>query len=78
MRSAAEDAREKASVLASASGVKLGALVSIEYDWNPGDFCSSSFYGGCKALPSSMAMKIDVEPEDEEISESVMFLWTME
>ena len=78
LRSAAADARKKAEILTEASGVKLGELVSINYDWGELNIYSSTRYedrafGGEPRVAKSVAM--DIVPDDIDLSDTVSFMW---
>lgn len=73
---AVRDARERAKVLAEASGVSLGRLLSIEYGGNEPDFVSPTRFAAnarlsLKAAPVDMA----VEPEDIRLTENAVLVW---
>lgn len=73
LRSAAENARAKAQILCEASGVKLGGLVSVDYDWREIDIVSE-----CRVeSPMMLSEKriADIEPEEINSSDSVRFVW---
>ena len=76
LRSATENAREKAEVLCAASGVTLGELVNIEYNWNDISILSMSHYErvrGVEAVP--LAAAPDFTPEDIRSSDTATFIW---
>lgn len=77
LRSATENAREKAEVLCAASGVTLGELVNIDYSWNDISIHSPSVYSkqlrGMDAAPA--AAMPEFEPEDIKSSDSATFVW---
>lgn len=75
LESAAHNARAKAEVLAKASGVALGALQSIDYDWDEVLFSSVKFRMSDSAPVAGAP--IDVEPRDISVSETVTFVWEM-
>lgn len=74
---AAANARKKAEILCKASGVKLGNLVSISYDW-----AEINVYSHARYLADDMMMNspssIDIEPENIDASDSVVFVWEIE
>lgn len=81
LRSAAADARKKAEILAEASGVKLGKLININYDWGELNIYSRTVYedrafDGEPRLAKSVAM--DVVPDDIDLSDTVSFMWEIE
>lgn len=80
LKSATENARRKAKVLCEASGEKLGALVSIDYDWSDIHFASVSTYaasGMVRGVAEDSGVP-EFEPEDIKSSDSVTFVWEIE
>ena len=79
LRSAAQNAREKAEVLASASGVTLGEIVNIIYDWAEINVFSQTRFMGCDydEMPCTAAKPMDIEPEDIDVKDSVTFVWSI-
>ncbi|MCH3964466.1 MAG: SIMPL domain-containing protein [Clostridium sp.] len=74
--SAAENAKHKAEVLAKASGVTLGDLIGIDYDWGELHLYSQTKYEveeNCMTVQSSYAP--DIEPDNIEVSDTVLFSW---
>ena len=71
LRSATQDALEKAYILCEASNVKLGKLLSIDYSWR-----EISFETGvkCSAFEAHGA-EFDMQPDDISISDTVEFVW---
>ena len=84
LASAAKNARAKAELLAEASGVELGVLLSVVYDWMDISFVSPTRYtngmtkmrGGAEAECCSMDMGIT--PENVSLSDSATFIWEIE
>lgn len=78
LRSAAENARHRAQLLAEASGAVLGQLVSIDYSWGELDIYSRTNYAmdaKCMAMPNSAAM--DFTPDDIRLEDNVTFVWEL-
>ncbi|MCM1165606.1 MAG: SIMPL domain-containing protein [Lachnospiraceae bacterium] len=77
LRSAAEDARRKAEILCAASGVKLGDLLSVDYNWGEITFVSESNYAMMDALyyAGPKAAAPEFEPEDIESRDTAAFVW---
>lgn len=79
LRSATINARKKAEILCDAAGVKLGKLLSIDYNWSDINIYSDTVYS---LEESHMALEptpgIDIEPEDIETSDSATFTWEIE
>ena len=77
LKSAATNASEKAKILCEATGVKLGDLVNIDYNWHDLNTYSNTNYHlekRCLAA-STMQNNIDVTPDDINFSEEVTFIW---
>lgn len=76
LKSAAENARQKAEILCAAAGVNLGDLVSINYDWGEVSFVSASTYSmnrdmvRCASTPAP-----EFEPDDIKSEDSATFVW---
>ena len=75
LRNAIKDAKIKASILADASGVTLGEILSIDYSWgsmrfetDEYDVCDSKMCCNSCAAPS---YDIDINPEDIDRNDSV-------
>lgn len=85
LRSASENARKKAEILCSASNVKLGALLNIDYNWKEQGLYSNTRYNmTALAAVNSMDMApmrakgVDIEPEDISVSDTVAFVWEIQ
>ena len=79
LRLAAKNARAKAGILAEASGVRLGELISVDYSWGELRLVSATTYdSGRNQMLSKRAMDIDVEPDDIVVNDTVNFVWSME
>ncbi len=78
LRSAAADARSKAGILADASGVSLGKILSINY--NRGEVNVSSPFA-CRlaydAPSPDHISNIDLQPESIHVSDTVIFVWEL-
>lgn len=77
LKSAATNASEKAKILCEATGVKLGDLVNIDYNWHDLNTYSNTNYHlekRCLAA-STMQNNIDITPDDINFSEEVTFIW---
>ena len=75
--SAAQNAKQKAEILCSASGVKLGELVSIDYNWSEIDICSHTNYkleSRCLMAASPLA-NVDINPDDIDVDDTATFVW---
>lgn len=75
----AENARKKSAILVKAAGVKLGQLMSINYNWDEIHLYSPTRYdmeSKVMALGSSAAPNI--EPDDITVSDAVAYVWEIE
>ena len=73
---ATENARKKAEILSKASGVDLGKLINIDYNWGELHLYSPTRYDmedRCMVMESSYAPEI--EPDDINASDTVTFVW---
>lgn len=78
LKSATQNAQEKAQVLCEASGVELGVLLSIEYNWGELNVVSHTEYmleEKCMAMPIGGLADIDIEPDDIDVSDTATFVW---
>lgn len=74
---AAENAKKKAEILCSASRVKLGELISIDYNWGELNIYSRTQYkveDDCEYMLAAPT-KINIEPENIDASDTVTFVW---
>ena len=70
------NARQKAEILAKASGVTLGKILTIDYNWSELLFSSvTRFELQNQAMTSASRFAPDIEPEDIESSDTVTFVW---
>ena len=78
-KSAIDDAKSKAEILADSSGVKLGVIQQIDYHWGEIFLYSSTDIfmdsGHCFRAPLS---SIDVEPEDINLEDTATIVWNIE
>ncbi len=58
LKSAAENARHKARVLADASGVRLGQLLSVTYDWADLDLYARTDRGSVRCCAAAAHLRI--------------------
>ncbi len=78
LQSATINAREKAQILCEASGVELGGLLSIDYNWGELNVVSHTDYileERCMALPVGGLADMDIEPDDIDVSDTATFVW---
>ncbi len=73
LRSAAKNARKKAEILCQASGVTLGQLLNIDYDWE-----EIEFYGDTRCRSERCIMlgaAPAIHPENIHVSDTAAFIW---
>lgn len=78
LRSATKNAREKAEILADASGVQLGDIIDIDYNWSRVDLYSRTDYRMREAevfTSESRDMAPHIVPEDIDVNDNVTFVW---
>lgn len=70
------DAKAKAETIARASGVRLGEIAGIEYDWRePNSLSATRYSDNCAMLRAAPA---DFVPEDVKASDAVTVTWEIE
>lgn len=72
---ATQNARQKADVLAKAAGVKLGSLVTIDYNWAELTMYSTTQYAQESRHMMLSESAPEFNPEDIESSDTVTFIW---
>lgn len=73
---AAENARQKAEILTRVSGVRLGDLINIDYNWGELHLYSpTSYQMEEKCMMSAGAYAPDIEPDNIDVSDTVTFVW---
>lgn len=73
---ASNNARQKAEILAKASGVTLGQIITIDYNWGELHLYSpTNFVLFDEIKPQGARMSMDMEPEDIDVSDTVTFVW---
>lgn len=81
LRSATVNAKEKAEILCEASGVELGSLICIDYNWGELNIVSRTHYSldeDCmvgEAAPMKALANIEIEPDDIKVSDTATFVW---
>lgn len=77
LRSAAINAKRKAEILCSASGVTLGDLITINYSWGELDIYSHTRYNCSEEAIGLMVAgaAVDITPEDIDVSDTATFVW---
>ena len=78
LRSASANAREKAQILAEASGVKLGKLLSINYDVAQLNLVAPTNYAAdMVCMAKSRSANVAITPNDIDVSDSASFIWEL-
>lgn len=75
LRSATANAKRKAEILCEASGVSMGDLIEIDYNWGEMDIYSRTRYDCCEDTMPLMAKAIDIAPDDIDVSDTATFVW---
>ncbi|MDE7325595.1 MAG: SIMPL domain-containing protein [Lachnospiraceae bacterium] len=80
LRCACANAKEKAEILCSASGAKLGTLLNIDYNWSEINVISRTGYrreeNALHSVGTPMkARSIDIQPEDINVRDTATFTW---
>lgn len=76
LKSAAQNARQKAEALCAASGVNLGDLVSINYDWGEVSVVSASSYSMNREMVRGISTPApQFEPDNIKSEDSATFVW---
>ena len=81
LQDATENARRKAEILCRASGVVLGKLLLIDYNWGEISFVSSTRYDydDCMmAAPGCAFSDVEIVPDDIKASDTASFVWEIE
>ncbi len=75
---AVADSREKALILTKAAGVTLGDIVTIDYSWGEITFVSEPMQKNMfveEGCTTPDGYQIDIEPDDIDVSDTVMVVW---
>ncbi len=78
LKSATCNAKEKAQILCEASGVKLGELLSINYNWGELNIVSKTNYmlkQDCICTAPGVLENMNIEPDNIDISDTATFVW---
>ena len=78
LKSAAENAKKKAEILCAASGVKLGELVNIDYNWGELNIYSHTNYAmeaDCIKACAETPYSLDIDPDDIDATDTATFVW---
>ena len=77
---AVKDSRTKAEVLAAASGVSLGDIISVDYSWGEMQIYNRTvdnmtFGGAAKMSMTEESFDMDIEADDINIQDTVTVIW---
>ena len=78
LKSATKNAKEKALILSSSSGVTLKDLISINYDFKDISLYSNTEYtveNRCMMQAESYLANVNIEPDDIKINDTITFVW---
>lgn len=80
LKEAANNAKKKAELLCEASGVKLGQLLTIDYNWGELNINSDTKYKfDGKTFKGFFAISsMDIEPDDIDVRDTATFVWEIE
>ena len=80
LAAAAQDAKNKAEILCTALGAKLGQLLKINYNWDEINVYSNMRYEKQCFDQSAAATAdiIDFTPEDIDLTDNAFFVWEIE
>ena len=81
LRDASENAFKKAQLLCSASHVKLGQLVKIDYNWGELDIYSRTGYdvdSECMPMMACSQAVPDITPDNIDVHDTVTFIWEIQ
>ena len=77
LKEATINAKKKAELLCEASGVKLGQLLTIDYNWGELNIYSDTKYKfDGKTFKEFLAIpSMDIEPDDIDVRDTATFVW---
>ena len=78
LKSATVNAKEKAQILCEASGVELGELLTVDYNWSELNIVSHTNYmleEKCMAMPVGGLADMNIEPDGIDVSDTATFVW---
>lgn len=84
LQSAAKSARHQAEILCGASGVKLGALVTVNYAWSEISIRSRTIYHDARTVTRDRSASLNLtsfaklQPDDIDARDSATFVWEIE
>ncbi len=78
LQSAVKNASTKATVLAAAAGLSIGAVQRIDYSWGELHLYSDTKMIEPLCCASEAATALDIEPEDIKVNDTVTVVWAIE
>ena len=75
LKKAVSDAEFKASVLAEATGMKLGRILSMDHRWSEISFTSTGYMMESRAEKGMMCSAPDIEPSEIQARDTVELVW---
>ncbi len=75
LKNATENARKKAEILCAASGVKLGTLLHIDYNWGELSLFSDTEYKNARDMVCDGAAPMHITPDEIKVRDTVAFVW---
>lgn len=81
LEKAVQDAKDKASVLAQASNLTLGEILSIDYSWGEMTIYQETSNDFAMAEPQFLmqagSYNMDIEPDDIDVEDTVTIIWAI-
>jgi uncharacterized protein len=74
LRSAVQDAKAKAAVLADSAGITLGQMLSVEYNWGEVHIRHTVYGMGAMVREGPM---VDLEPDTVDADDTVTVVWAI-
>lgn len=78
LKNAAINAKERALILAEASGVSLGEVLNIDYNWKEVNIYSRSGFDFLMKKSIDMSYDIDINPSDVEVDDVVTIIYSIQ
>lgn len=81
LEKAVQDAKDKANVLAQASNLTLGEILSIDYSWGEMTIYQETSNDFAMAEPQFLmqagSYNMDIEPDDIDVEDTVTIIWAI-
>ena len=78
LEDAVRKAKTNAETLAAAAGVRLGALVQMDYGWLEVRFSTGEYDCCCESGEDNPMVPPDIEPEDVKAEDSVTLIYEIQ